>query len=89
MDKQKLHEQLEQLHAQLALVENLDSTEAEMLEHLASDIREILEREDNHARHYTGLGERLKEAVARLEVSHPRATEAMREVIDQLAYLGI
>lgn len=89
MDKQQLREQLEQLHAELAQVETLDSAEAEMLKHLASDIREILEREENHPQHYSGLGERLKEATARLEASHPRATNVMRQVIDQLAYLGI
>jgi hypothetical protein len=89
MDKQELHKQLEQLHAELAQAETLDSADAEMLRHLASDIREILEREENQAQHYGGLGDRLKEAAARLEASHPRATEVMRQVIDQLAYLGI
>ncbi len=89
MDKQQLREQLEQLHAELAQVKTLDSTEAEMLQHLARDIREVLEREENQAQHYSGLGERLKESVARLEASHPLATERMRQVIDQLAYLGI
>ena len=89
MDKQQLREQLEQLHAELAQVKTLDSTEAEMLQRLAGDIREVLEREENHPRHYSGLGERLKETVVRLEASHPRATERMRQVIDQLAYLGI
>jgi septation ring formation regulator EzrA len=89
MDKEQLRKQLELLHAELAQVKTLDSTEAEMLRHLASDIREVLEREENQAQHYSGLGEQLKEAVARLEASHPRATEAMRQVIDQLAYLGI
>ena len=89
MDKQQLRDQLEQLHAELAQVKSLDSTEAEMLQHLASDIREVLEREENHAQHYSGLGERLKEGVARLEASHPQATERMRQAIDQLAYLGI
>ena len=89
MEKQKLRDQLEQLHAELAEVKTLDSAEAEMLQHLASDIRELLEREEDHAQHYGGLGERLKEAVARLEASHPQATDRMRQVIDQLAYLGI
>ncbi len=89
MDKQQLREQLEQLHAELAQVKTLDRTEAEMLEHLAGDIREVLEREESHARNYSGLGERLKEAVARLEASHPQATDRMRQLIDQLAYLGI
>lgn len=89
MDKQQLREQLEQLHAELAQVKTLDSAEAEMLKHLAGDIREILEREEDQPQHYSGLGERLKEAIARLEASHPRTTEVMRQVIDQLAYLGI
>ena len=89
MDKQQLRTQLEQLHAELAQVKTLDSTEAEMLQHLAEDIQEVLDREENQPRHYTGLGDRLKEGVARLEASHPRATEAMRQAIDQLAYLGI
>lgn len=89
MDKQKLREQLELLHAELAQVKSLDSAEAEMLRHLASDIRELLEREEDQTQHYNGLDDRLKDAVARLEASHPRATEAMRQVIDQLAFLGI
>ena len=50
MDKQELREQLEQLHAELAQVKTLDSTEAEMLQHLAEDIREVLEREENQPR---------------------------------------
>lgn len=89
MDKQQLRGQLEQLHAELAQVESLDSADAEMLRRLAVDIQEILEREENQPDHYTGLGERLQDAAARLEVSHPRATEVMRQVIDQLAFLGI
>lgn len=39
--------------------------------------------------HYSGLGERLKEAVAHIEASHPELTLRMRQVIDQLAYMGI
>lgn len=89
MERQELRKQLEVLHAELARVETLDSSEAKMLQHLGSDIREILKREEDHAQHYTGLGERLREAAARLEAAHPQATEMMRQVIDQLAYLGI
>ena len=40
-------------------------------------------------RKYEGLGDRLKEAVARLEASHPAATMLMRRVIDQLSFMGI
>jgi len=31
----------------------------------------------------------LKDAVAQLEAFHPEATLLMRQVIDQLAYMGI
>jgi septation ring formation regulator EzrA len=89
MDKQQIREQLEQLHVELQQGGSVDSQEREVLQSLASDIREILERAEDDTQTYGGLGERLKEAVAQLEASHPRTTLLMRQVIDQLAYLGI
>ena len=89
MDKQKLRRQLEQLHAELQQVESRDSNEREMLQKLAKDVREILERGEEHTQHYSGLGEQLRESVAQLEASHPRVTMLMRQAIDQLAYMGI
>jgi hypothetical protein len=90
MDKQTLHGQLEELHAELQQVESIDANEREMLESLARDVQAILNREDNHTQqHYSSLGERLKEAVAQVEASHPRTTMLMRQVIDELAYMGI
>ena len=89
MDKQQLHEQLEQLHAALHQVDFSDSNEREILQKVTSDIQDILARQEEQTEHYRGLGERLKDAVAQLEVSHPEATLLMRQVIDQLAYMGI
>ncbi|HLO00659.1 MAG TPA: DUF4404 family protein [Pyrinomonadaceae bacterium] len=89
MDKQQLHEQLEQLHAALHQVDSADSNERQMLQKVASDIQDILARQEDQTEHYRGLGERLKDAVAQLESSHPEATLLMRQVIDQLAYMGI
>jgi hypothetical protein len=48
-----------------------------------------LARQEEGAEHYGGLGEGLREAVAQLEASHPEATLRIRQMIDQLAYLGI
>jgi len=56
---------------------------------VVSDIQDILARPEGHTEHYRGLNERLKDAVAQLEASHPEATLLMRQVIDQLAYMGI
>ena len=89
MDKQILRRRLEELHAELQKVETLDVNEREMLESLVKDLQEVLGREDDRTQHYGGLGDRLKEAVAQLEASHPRATMLMRQVIDQLSYMGI
>ena len=89
MDKQQLHEQLEQLHAALHQVDFSDNNEREILQKLGSDIQEILARQEARTEHYQGLGKRLKDAVAQLEASHPEATLLMRQVIDQIAYMGI
>ncbi len=89
MDKNKLHGQLEELHAELQQVESVDDSDREMLQRLTKDIRDVLERKDDHAEHYHQLSGRLREAIARLEASHPKATRLMTQVIDQLSYMGI
>jgi hypothetical protein len=89
MDKQQLHEQLEQLHAALHQIDFSDNNEREILRKLGSDIQDILARQEAQTEHYQGLGKRLKDAVAQLEASHPEATLLMRQVIDQIAYMGI
>jgi len=90
MDKQQqLREQLEKLHAELQEVEFLNDDDRALLQNLARDVREVLNREDERAEHYRGLGERLNETVAQIEASHPRITLLMRQIIDQLSFMGI
>jgi hypothetical protein len=89
MDTQKLREQLEELHAELQQGESLNETDRYLLQNLAGEIREALARGDEQTEHYSGLGERFKESVAQLEASHPKATLLMRQVIDQLGFMGI
>ena len=89
MDKQELREQLEELHAELQGVESLNDDERKLLRNLTRDIQEVLAREDEHTEHYSGLGERLRETIAQLETSHPKITLLMRQIIDQLAFMGI
>jgi predicted glycosyltransferase len=89
MDKEKLREQLQALHSELQQVETLDAKEREMLQGLARDIQEVLHAEDDRNQPYGPLSDRLRETVAQVEASHPRATMLMRQIIDQLAYMGI
>ncbi len=89
MDKQTLRGQLQELHAELQEIESLDVNERQMLQNLARDVQEVLRRDDDRTQPYSSLGAQLREAVAQVEASHPRATILMREVIDQLAFMGI
>jgi transketolase C-terminal domain/subunit len=89
MDKQQLHEHLAKLHAELQQVETQDPAHHEIIQGVARNVQEVLGKEEHDPEHYSGLGERLNDAVAQLEASHPRTTILMRQVIDQLAYLGI
>lgn len=70
-------------------VELPDSHKRKILKKVASQIQNVLVRQDEGMQHYRCLGEQLKEAVAQIEASHPEATLRMRQVIDQLAYMGI
>ena len=89
MDRQQVHEKLKLLHDELDLAELPDSNQREILKKVASEIRDILARQEDGVDHNSGLTERVKEAVAQIEASHPEATLRMRQVIDQLAYMGI
>ena len=89
MGRQELHGKLKDLHTELQQIDTLNESERATLKSLAGDIHAILEKGDHEAHNYSGLGDRLKEAVAQFEASHPRATMSMREVIDQIAFMGI
>jgi len=89
MDKQKLHEQLDRLHADLQHIDAPDTDDREVLSSLAQDIRRILQDEGTDREQYQGLIDRLGDAITKFEAAHPRTTLLMRQVLDQIAYLGI
>ena len=67
----------------------LDLQQRELLQTLVDEIQVVLKRDELQQHHYTTLGDRLNDAVAELEASHPQITLLMRQTIDSLAYLGI
>jgi predicted component of type VI protein secretion system len=89
MDKQQLHQSLEQLHADLQQAQSVDDKERELLESLARDIRELLNRSEASTQHYRSLGERLSAALLRFELSHPALTASIAQAIDGLNRIGI
>ena len=88
MDRQQVHETLKRLHDELDQMELPDSNQREILEKVAGEIQDMLARQEE-MEHTGSLRERLKESVAQIEASHSEATLLMRQVIDQLAYMGI
>jgi hypothetical protein len=89
MDDQKLRSRLEQLHAELGLIDTPEQENRELLQELTRDIQGALQRKGDREGWYSGLAETLRESVARFEASHANIALLMREVIDELAYMGI
>lgn len=89
MSQEKLRADLEALHAQLKQTDSVDSEQRQLLQALADDIQALLARYEDRDEQYSGLGDQLRDAIAKLEASHPSLTLAMRQVIDSLSFLGI
>jgi nucleotide-binding universal stress UspA family protein len=89
MKTEELRSQLEKLHNELHQSQALDLQQRELLQTLADEIQALLKRDEIQRHHYMSLSERLNDAVAELEASHPDITLLMRQTIDSLAYLGI
>jgi hypothetical protein len=90
MDKQEFREQLQRLHLQLQQVESVDEPDQLLLQHLKSDIQELLEhKEDYERQHYDSLSTRLRETIQKIEASHPNLSLSMGQIADALAKIGI
>lgn len=89
MKNEELRSQLEKLHNELHQNPAFDLQQRELLQTLADEIQTILKRDEIKQHHYTSLSDRLTDAVAEFEASHPQLTLLMRQTIDSLAYLGI
>jgi signal transduction histidine kinase len=87
MENRQLRERLEALHAELARADRVDPASREVLQSVLEDIRRLQEHPAEGGGE--GLVDRLREAVAAFEESHPALTEAAGRVVDALAKIGI
>lgn len=88
MDRQRLNEQLEQLHTDLDQTEPSDETRAAH-ENLKRGIRDAIDNPETEPHHYDSLRERLNEALLRFEVSHPLLFASTQRALDALNEMGI
>jgi hypothetical protein len=90
MEKDRLREDLERVHQELARSESVDAASRGLLVDLLHDIEAVLERSENE-RTESGdsLIQRLRETMGQFEESHPTLTELVGRVADVLSRLGI
>ncbi len=90
MDQRHLRELLTELHRELAAAGSIDGKNQALLQRLAEDIRAIAQTEKaDAAEPYQGLRARLVDAAAAFEVTHPRLSKTMENVIDTLAMYNL
>ena len=90
MEKDRLREDLERLHQELARSESVDAVARGLLTDVLHDIEAILEHsEPETAVADESLIDRLRETTSHFEKSHPTLTELVGRIADLLSRLGI
>ncbi len=92
MDAQSLQRILDELHENLESADDLDQETRAALRGAAEEIQSALESPAETlggADLSSGLRDRLSGSLGRFEESHPRLTEVLRRLVDQLAEMGI
>jgi hypothetical protein len=88
MDSARLQKLLEELHRELSGATALDVGSRKMLDQVLEDVRRLggPPRPDQDAGDLTA---QLREAALRIEAEHPRLANALGQLTDTLAKLGI
>jgi hypothetical protein len=88
---QRLHNLLTDLHGELLAARDVSPKDRDLLQHLAEDIRTIVEAEPaSHApATYHPLRQRLAEGVKAFEASHPQLSKTLANAIDTLALYNL
>ena len=90
MEDQELSDLLERLHAEIERHEPLDEKEQELLQHLGTDIRELLAKSGSEEiQPEPSFVERLEESVEHFETTHPELTLLLDKLLAILSNAGI
>ncbi|TWT72989.1 DUF4404 family protein [Allorhodopirellula solitaria] len=82
----ELDETLKHLRAQLASLDSLDPEQCEQLQVTVNEIEESLDQHDVSSQ---SLADRLSEATAEFQESHPSLTNNVGRIAHMLAQMGI
>lgn len=89
MTEQNLRELLEKLHSELERTEVTDEAGRERLRHLDADIRSLLARSGGAVETDEPMLERLQDSIDHFEMSHPRLTMMLSQMMTILSNAGI
>ena len=89
MTDQNLRELLEKLHTELEHTEATDESGRELLRHLDTDIRSLLKRAGEEVETDESMLERWQDSIDRFEVTYPRLTMMLSEMMTILSNAGI
>jgi hypothetical protein len=91
MDDLELRELLERLHDEIEETHVLDEKGRELLYHLDSDIRDLLDRleDEGSGASNPSLIESLEDSIDHLQVTHPVLTTLLSQVLTTLSNAGI
>ncbi len=87
MDRTKIRQLLADLHRELSGATSVDPESRRMLDQVLRDIQHLTG--DAPGRVPEGATAQLREAALRLEAEHPRLANALGQLTDTLAKLGI
>jgi hypothetical protein len=90
MSSPSLRQTLKKLHQEIERTDPVDAEEQALLQHLMSDIQELIDREEAEPESgFDQLNNRLRTAILKTEVSHPTLTLMMGKALDALSNAGI
>ena len=88
MSDEKLRKSLEELRAELERLEAEEAQVRERLDALIAGVETQLEKPGD-ASHEQSLVQDLRQSISQFEVSHPRATAILNEIMVTLGNMGI
>jgi hypothetical protein len=90
MDDHELRKLIEQLHAEIQNTQALDKKGQELLAHLESDIRELLNRTEGKGEPVRpSTVQRLEESLDHFEATHPDLAKLLFNLLESLSNAGI
>ena len=87
MNKQTLHDKLEELRTELAAAPKLDEKTQEQLRALVADIERAIQSDEEKTDE--PLSTQAEDLVLKFEADHPQLTSALNQVAVALSNLGI